>query len=135
MPRKLDPKQVYERFLECLEDSLGRGTTLSGSLDYIGGELFGSRWAGIFMRDEDYPIDQYCIVNTDKKGQPGTHWVAVGGGMQYDSFGRKNILGNGRLRDTEPKPEQTPDETDCGARCMAWLCTLNLLGADKARLI
>jgi hypothetical protein len=133
--KKAKAKHMYECFLKALHENLGSGITFDHTLDYMGNELFGNKWAGIYMRDDRYPESKYCIVNTDTRGGQGVHWVAVGDGYQYDSFGRKNILGNDRLRDTDHEPEQVETETDCGSRCLAWLCTLNMLGIDTARLI
>lgn len=133
--KKDQAKHVYDCFLQALYDHIGNGMTFDHTLNYMGQELFPSKWHGLFMRDAKYPEDQYCMVNTDVSGGPGVHWVAVADGYQYDSFGRKNILDNPKLRDTDHGAEQIAAETDCGARCLAWLCTVNMLGIDSAKLI
>lgn len=131
----LDPVLVYNKFIERLTPILGDDVTFGSSINWIGSELFGDRWGGVFTRDEEYPTDCYCVVNMDSKDGVGSHWIAVGGGMQYDSFGRKNALRRRDLPSTERDPEQNISEYNCGVRALAWLCTLNMLGVQKASQI
>lgn len=131
----LDPNTVYRKFVDRLIPILGDDITFGDSIDWIGRTLFEDRWGGVFMRDEEYPTDSYCVVNMDSKGGRGSHWIAVGAGMQYDSFGRRDALRNGELLDTASDAEQSLAEYNCGVRALAWLCTLNLLGVEKAAQI
>ena len=64
--------------------------------------------------------------------------------MFYDSFGRDDTTiinnlrfsGNGKIVDSDKKDvEQNMKETNCGARCIAWLLVYNDLGEDYAKLI
>ena len=122
----------YTAEVKRFTNILGAGITAGAVLDRIGGQEFPGKWAGIFMADQDYPIGGYCVVNTDHSGEPGTHWVAVGEGMLYDSFGRRDILKNTRLSDTEYDAEQRQEEENCGQRCLAWLSVLETYGPTAA---
>lgn len=114
---------------------LGSGITTGSDLDRVGRSEFKGKWSGIFMSDQNLPRRGYCIVNTDRVGDPGVHWVAVGSGMVYDSFGRSNILNKPGLKDTDYDAEQTNNEANCGQRCLAWLSVLDSYGPDEAATI
>jgi hypothetical protein len=63
--------------------------------------------------------------------------------MFYDSFGRRNteiipnlkFSGNGRIIDTDRDPEQKILETNCGSRCLSFLCIFDKYGANIAKMI
>lgn len=126
----------YEQCLRELEGVLGTEATYASDLDHIGYCLFGDKWGGVFAKDQDFPIDRYCIINTHNQDQSGEHWLALGCGVLYDSFGRdlRKMIG-GRMKITEPDPEQEESENNCGARCLAWLCVLDDCGIEIALTI
>jgi hypothetical protein len=126
------PLQLYNQELKRFEEVMGGGITYSKSLDEMGRREFPDRWKGIFMSNERYPLKGYSIVNTDKKNQPGEHWVAVADGMLYDSFGRKNIINNPTLTDVDSDAEQFTEEENCGQRCLAFLSVHYNLGPRAA---
>ena len=86
----------------------------------------------------------YAIINLDPP--PGTHWIAVAwvapqSLLVYDSFGSIHPVPKALLqlypksRTTDPDVEQGLDETNCGARALAWLMLFDMFGAKSARHI
>ncbi len=128
-------------------------TTTGSSLDKFGKTAFGKKFHGVYMRDE-IPADldaqtPYAIINLDADTDPGdgSHWIAVAflgkrkGLLAYDSFGKLHETPKeltalyGKARVTDPDAEQDVDETNCGARCIAWLLVMDLFGAKEAKSI
>ena len=73
------------------------------------------------------------IVNLDNSNEPGirSHWVAITNNMLYDSFGRNSTVELGftqRYTNTDPDAEQSLQELNCSARCLAWLCVYDTAG-------
>ena len=128
---------IYNALLDHFERRLGRGVTVGNDLDTVGREAFGDYdWGGVYAKDGDWRGKKgYKIVNLDSKGQVGSHWVAIAGGMLYDSFGRKSILGETSLQDVERDAEQLKIEDNCGQRCLAWLGVYRILGPQIAYTI
>ena len=97
----------------------------------FGKELFGKKYVGTFASDEIPKMKNgcYCIVNLDKSYENGSHWIAMvhlsGKDYIYDSFGRTTtmILPDFKEKtiDADYDPEQSIIETNCGARCIAFL--------------
>jgi hypothetical protein len=145
-------EQYYQKVLKYVENNkTGKKTTYSNELEKVCRELFGVKFKGVFASDKIPRLTSlapYCILNLDRTGEPGSHWVALAkckdGAMLYDSFGRddtviiKNLRfsGNGKIIDSDKKDvEQKTKETNCGARCIAWLLVFNDLGEEYAQLI
>jgi hypothetical protein len=131
----------YERYLVVAERLVGNKVTLSSDLERVCHKLFGGAFKGVFPSDR-VPRLRECecaIVNVDKSNQRGSHWMAVTSGLLYDSFGRRNIdlISHAKLKqeDTELDAEQTKTETNCGARCIAFLIVWALHGAAVAKYI
>lgn len=115
-------------------------------------ELFGNKYLNTFSVDKA-PVSKpgYMVVNTDKYGNKGIHWVACikkGNTMYiFDSFARrasrilkiltdklkeKNIkIVNSDLTDSE----QRGDSEVCGMLCIAWLYVAHTMGVKTALLI
>ena len=125
----------YIKYLRLLQEYMGNSITDATQLQSMGSLLFESMWGGVYMSDQDIPLNKYCIVNTDLSGGPGEHWVAVAGNYQYDSFGRRNILHRRVLTDTDNDAEQQRSETNCGQRCLAWLLVFDYMGPEYAKTI
>ena len=129
---------IYNSYLQLIQNCLGTGVTYSTELDRIASSLFSSRWLGIFARDQ-IPQKQrgYMIVNLDNSHEPGSHWVAVADNMFYDSFGRHSteLWFSQRYTNTRVDVEQGVDELNCGARCLALLCVYHLHGPSVAKTI
>lgn len=129
-------RSFYNELLDQITYFMGDGETLSSTLDQVGRKLFPLKWKGIFSSDEKYPLIGYCIVNTDKKSQPGSHWLAVANGLVYDSFGRCGLLKNRNLECAgDGVAEQYVSEENCGQRCIAWLCVHQACGSKAADLL
>jgi len=142
--------ELYKHQLSRIEDDLGFGETDEVQLLRWGRKLFGKAFRGVFASDVAPRLtvrQPYAIVNTDKKGDPGTHWVALARYKSpnvvfvYDSFGRptKNLIPwvtKGPLQDqvvdAEYDAEQKDHEANCGQRCLAWLYVFDDLGPDIA---
>lgn len=127
----------YKMYLDMCVDMLGSEETNGEELDECGRALFGDSWKGVFASDQNWPRHRgYAIVNLDTRSQPGSHWIAVGDGLVYDSFGRPNILkGSGDLPQADHDAEQEDEEDNCGPRCLAWLLVHQDHGSALAALI
>lgn len=140
---------LYETILsDEVEPKIGTGITYLEDLNKLGNEYFGSKFTGVFPADQIPKLSArkpYAIINLDKSGQPGSHWIAlayskrrISGAriMVYDSFGRptKTILPSlkGKFIDTEYDAEQGLKEENCGARSLAWLLLFDLFGPKVA---
>ena len=80
---------------------------------------------------------QCCIVNLDIRESSGSHWIAIAQAgedlLVYDSFGRCVV--DGDVIHTENDPEQNMMETNCGQRCLAWLCIFQQFGGKAAWMV
>jgi hypothetical protein len=159
--------RVNERLLKKVEQIIGNKTTSNTDLDKIGKYLFQKKYLGTFAADK-FPQCRcrsssgipktlaqtpnprggcrgdclgYCILNLDKTGMPGSHWVAcINLGktiLVYDSFGRKtsNILknvfrSNIKILDSNYDIEQEIHEDNCGARCITAILLYDEYGKD-----
>lgn len=129
--------RLYNHCLQSIIRVMGEGSTDGQALQQVGEHLFGTTFAGVFARDElpnvDTIANHFTICNLDSRGMVGSHWVATGCGMMYDSFGRDlNFHGFGL---TDQDAEQHITELNCGQRCLAWLCVCFAYGPDGAFFI
>lgn len=121
----------YNRYLRIIKRELKDNATTGEELYQIAHELR-LPLTGIYASDEKqkhFRNNSCFIVNTDRKGRGGVHWVA---GVNYnrntylyDSFGRNNLyfpsLKNRNITYTAPDREQLDIQTDCGQRCISAL--------------
>jgi hypothetical protein len=134
--------RVNERLLKKVEQIIGNKTTSNTDLDKIGKYLFQKKYLGTFAADK-FPSNKigYYILNLDKTGMPGSHWVAcINLGktiLVYDSFGMKtsNILKNVfpknlKILDSNYDIEQEIHEDNCGARCITAILLYDEYGKD-----
>tara|TARA_R110000772_G_scaffold106125_2_gene207955 strand:+ start:2359 stop:2811 length:453 start_codon:yes stop_codon:yes gene_type:complete len=144
-------EKIYNEILHMVgKKYLPRSTTTLLQLDNVCNELFGTKFMGTFPSDMLPVLDDerpYAIINVDKAGMSGSHWVALVKNKKtvyvYDSFGRptKNLIpsvltsGNGKVRDADYDAEQNTNETDCGARCVAFLVFVERYGIKDAMKI
>jgi hypothetical protein len=144
-------EEVYNEILnETIKPLTGNKTTYLTDLHGVGKKLLGAKFKGVFPSDKIPVLNDlasYCILNLDKSTESGSHWVSLAkhgeDSILYDSFGRANnkiipnlvYSGNGRIIDTDRDAEQHILETNCGARCLAWLVFFDKYGADNAMLI
>ena len=146
-----NPELFYQWLLERVAvPAVSNRTTYGRDLKQFARRAFGTRFRGVFMRDEipsnfnaQHP---YGIVNLDRSVEPGSHWIAVAyqgprNLMIYDSFGKMHRppreifqkYPNSEL--TDPDAEQSLRETNCGARCLAWLMLVEIQGFKAAKRI
>ena len=147
---KLSHKE-YNKILKTIVYPIaGNKSTYLQDLNGIGKKLLGVKFRGVYPSDKIPKLNDlspYCILNLDTSKQSGSHWVALAkngsSSILYDSFGRDNkqiipalrYSGNGRILNDTKDREQKIEETDCGARCLAWLIFFDKYGAENALLI
>ena len=143
--------RAYRIALQHIEAVLGDDTTFMQDLEKVGRGLFGRKWGGVWPSDRIPTLTAakpYAILNVDKSGLPGSHWVAIAkdgpGVFMYDSFARpaKSLIpnlklsGNGPVRaEVAADVEQAEAENNCGPRALAWLAVADILGLPAAKLI
>ena len=151
--KEKNAEQLYNQILtKQIYPLTGDKSTYMDDLDRVGRKLLSIKFKGVFPSDKIPKLNDlkpYCILNLDKSTESGSHWIALAkihgknSSLVYDSFGRSNkkIIpalknsGNGTIVDTDRDAEQEIIETDCGARCLAWLVLLDKHGLEKAQLI
>ena len=146
--------KLYDSKLSEIEKSkklkLGKGVTTNHQLDAAAESLLPpNKYKGTFSSDKlpTLKSTHSCILNLDNSSEPGSHWIAVyrsGNRLCcYDSFGRKTkqILPDVKIRkglrvvDSDLDAEQAIHETNCGQRCLAWLCMTYEHGINQAMKI
>ena len=137
--------ELYDITLKYIQFMMGKDETYSDKLDKAGREVIGHKFAGVFPVDKlTFPgKTRYAIVNLDRDGLPGSHWVGIvkgNNGMNvYDSFGRKakEILPliKKRMFDSDLDSEQKETEDNCGQRSLAWLFIYKNFGKEIAMQI
>lgn len=147
---KYKAEKLYNNYLKKMIRIVGNKITYSNDLEKIGKRIFGNKFIGVFTCDRipDYiKKNDMAIINLDNSSQSGSHWVAICKDTKdniwvYDSFGRKtynilpSIYGNKRkIKTTERDAEQNKEETNCGARCLAFLKVFNKYGSKYAKYI
>ena len=151
MNRKKKAEECYHRILREIEKLTGNTTTYLSDLNKIGKILFGAKFHGVYPADKIPQLSMfrpYTILNLDRTGEIGSHWVALirlnnNTSLFYDSYGRHNtqllsklnMSGNGRIIDSENDAEQEVLEKNCGARCLAFLSVYNNMGKEYAMYI
>jgi hypothetical protein len=128
----------------------GEKETYLSDLSKVCRKFLGVKYKGTFPSDfipRLNDLEKYCILNLDRSTEPGSHWVALAkdgpNTIFFDSFGRKNtkiipqleFSGNGRIVDTDSDANQHIDESNCGAKCVAWLIVAEKFGIETAKLI
>ena len=151
LSKEKEAEKVYNYYLtKKVYPLIGDKTTYLTELLGAGKKLFGVKFKGVYPSDKIPMLNDltpYCILNLDSSKESGSHWVALAkceypskDSIIYDSFGRdyKKIIpnlqytNNGRIKNTDKDSEQEMMETDCGARCIAWLMVVNKHGAELA---
>ena len=165
---KIEKKEIYtkgsaERYAEYLynyilknivEPILGNKSTYLSNLNKLGQKMLGSKFHGVYPSDKIPKLTQntpYAILNLDKTGEPGSHWVAIAKSKNntntsyvYDSFARKSKTiipslfqsGNGKIKNIDISDiEQRITEENCGSRAISFLLLFDKWGEDVAKLI
>ena len=126
---------AYELCLAVIEHAMGSNETNTDELTAAGLRIFGVRYVGTFGCGKIPTVGdgQSFIVNTQPSSASGAHWLAVCCDKDqligYDSFGRDI---HHAVLESEPDAEQMVHESNCGQRCMAWLCVVHALGLGDA---
>jgi len=136
--RAQHPEDLYEDWVSEFEDRIGHeDDTSTTELTNLGRQALGDNYLGAFAQDTlpSLSAGQMAIVNTDRSGESGTHWLGAlglrgGGTLFYDSYGRPMYS-----EMTEPDAEQAKGENNCGQRSLAWLMVYQMLGENAARAI
>ena len=143
---------LYNQYLKQVYSLVGNKSTYLSELEGVGKKLLKVKFKGVFPSDKIPKLNDlspYCILNLDKSTQSGSHWISLAkfenknDSLVYDSFGRDfkeiipdlNLTGNGRIINTDRDAEQKVEETDCGARCIAWLMVFDRHGSEMAMMI
>lgn len=143
---------LYKKILHDVELEIGSDSTYAVELDKIGRRYLGIKFRGVFPSDKIPRLNDltpYCILNLDRSGEPGSHWVALAKventrkSIIYDSFGRSHAKiipslhysGNGRIVNSDQDSEQGVLQQNCGARSVAFLILFDRHGFDVAKLI
>lgn len=146
--KEKDAEKLYHYYLnKKVYPLVGDKTTYLSQLLGAGKKIFGVKFKGVFPSDKIPKLNDlspYCVLNLDHSGEPGSHWIALAkmgdDTLVYDSFGRnyKRIIPNldysqnGTIVNTDADVEQGILETDCGARCLAFLMVVDRHGKDVA---
>jgi hypothetical protein len=146
-------KEAEKKYNDILKNTVypltGNKTTYGNVLEEIAKKIFGKMFHGVYPSDQIPSLSlnkKYAILNLDSSDMGGSHWVAVARDKNdiliYDSFGRKakKIIpsltnSTGKIINTDLDAEQKIEETDCGARCIAWLIFFHKYGRKNAILI
>lgn len=130
----------YKQMLAYVQSNMGSDWTQNSQLDKMGHSLL-STYQGSFPYDvaPELQNEQSCIINLDKSGNKGIHWMALykedGTVYGYDSFGRRMNklmpLEQHVTNDTKDK-EQKDSQNNCGQRAIAWLRCVEKYGIENA---
>lgn len=140
---------LFLKYKRQIENSIGKQSTALGQLDEIGHFLFANKWAGVYTADESPNFTggrKYAIFNLDKKGEPGSHWVAVvkksaKSIIIWDSFGRQaqeilpELTNKYSIIEPDRDTDQRIDENDCGQNSLSFLMLYDRQGWRYARHI
>ena len=144
------PTDIYNGILQEIERIMGKDTQTSNiELNAIGNRIFGKKYIGTFSSDKIPKLkkNQMCIANLDTSTQPGSHWVSLfcneyGRCYFYDSFGRKatsfkNINKRNKILQEaqDYDAEQDYEESNCGQRCLSFLCCCEVMPMEDVMSI
>jgi hypothetical protein len=151
--------RLYNEILHAVEIAMGtRSVTYDVDLDKWGRLLIGKNFRGVFMEDTVplLSVGHMAIVNVDRAGQPGSHWMAVvqtpRGRQMFDSFGRNTadllptVAGGHSILPMAPWHKKSKQlgltdakqplmASDCGQRSLAYLLFCHRFGDEAALLI
>lgn len=131
---------LYKQLSKNNKRPYNGGTTSNTELDLLGRQFIGPKFIGVFAVDSKINLGKlktaYFIINNEKIGKPGQHWLSVVKSNNnlyiHDTFGRpsKKLLkifydkmyGEGySIKDTDNDKDQQPYQMDCGIRSVASL--------------
>jgi hypothetical protein len=151
-------QKEYEGVLKYIvEPLIGKGESIDYVISTVGRQILGKPFLGVFPSDKipislsrTRPYSKFLIMNLDREGQPGSHWVGVVGEGKvlyvYDTFGRRieeiapsifDFAAKHKMRvhnmpNSTSCAEQDARESNCGQRSLAWLIYFKTYGKHKA---
>ena len=137
---------LYSNILSTIiQPILGVSTTTSSQLDKVGRQFL-PQFKGSHAADQIPNLNnQQCtILNLDKLGSPGSHWIGVFKSNDlyhiYDSFGRSTrqiipSLDDLSVQDADYDAEQDINQNNCGQRCLAWLILASYWNIKTAMMV
>ena len=150
---KIHAKAYHNKLKNEIIKQWGKHALSDIEVTEIGKNLLGSKYKGTFPIDK-VPFtntSKYFIINVDKSGMPGSHWIGVFQDTKknmyiYDSFARtskkllKYLYDKAKLKgfkiiDTNKKADQFGKTQICGAISLSWLSTVEKYGIKTARHI
>ena len=77
----MDVKHRFRTYKRLLIKAVGRGPMDDATIDQIGREELGNRFAGVLAAENAKKLlrmrDRFAIVNTAKSKGRGSHWLGV----------------------------------------------------------
>jgi len=150
---KIHAKAYHNKLKNEIIKEWGKKALDDQQVSEIGKNLLGSKYKGTFPIDK-VPFtntSKYFIINVDKSGMPGSHWVAIYQDTKrtfyiYDSFARtskkllKYLYDKAKLKgfkiiDTNKKADQFGKTQICGPISLSWLKCVEQFGIETARKI
>ena len=145
-----NPTEIYDGILLEIERILGKDTETNNiELNELCNRIFGKKFVGVFSSDTIPKLkkNESCIANLDDSTQPGSHWVAFYCNEHsrcyfYDSFGRsvksfKNLQKRNKIvrESKDYDSEQKIEESNCGQRCISWICCCEIMPIEDVMKI
>ena len=144
------PTEMYDTILLEIERIMGKNTATNDiELNSLCNRIFGKKFVGVFPSDKIPKLkkNQMCIANLDTSDKSGSHWVSFYCNEHsrcyfYDSFGRpvksfKNLQKRNKLvkESQDYDAEQEIEESNCGQRCISWLCCCEVMPIEDVLTI
>lgn len=145
-------KNYFEGLKKRIVKEWGNKALYDNEITDIGQQLIGKKYVGTFPIDR-VPLsgtDKYMIVNADKSGLPGSHWLGVylkgDTVFVYDSFARKSkkLLKplhdkakkyKKKIIDINAKSDQKNHTEICGPISLSFLYIVKTYGIDAGRCV
>ena len=136
-------KQYFNKTKREIIKKWGNHALDNQEVHEIGKELLGDKFKGVFPSDRLEFKPGYYIINSDKSGMPGSHWLGIiiknKTMYVYDSYARKtNKLINHlydkakklkyKIVDINKKSDQKNSSQVCGPISISFLLTYNKFG-------
>jgi len=147
-------KTIYKQYFNKIKREIikkwGNHALDNQEVHEIGKEYLGDKFKGVFPSDKVPFQPGYYILNVDKSGMPGSHWVGIiiknKTMYVYDSYARKtNKLINHlydkakklkyKIVDVNKKSDQHPKSEICGPISLGFLATYDKFGMKGGKAI
>ena len=143
-------KQYFNKTKKKIINRWGKSALDNQEVQKIGEEYLGNKFKGVYPSDRLEFKPGYYIINVDKFGEMGSHWVGIiiknKTMYVYDSYARKtNKLINHlydkakklkyKIVDINKKSDQHPKSEVCGGISISWLSTVDKYGMKAGKAI